>query len=439
MLSKEENELLCRVGAGTPMGDLLRQYWFPAMPSFELPAPDCPPKRARLLGEDLVAYRDTRGRVGMLAQACPHRGASLFFGRNEEEGLRCVYHGWKYDVTGACIDMPSEPAESNFKSKVRAKAYACHEVNHMVWGYMGPREVPPPLPAFEVNTLPPEQVSQPSVMTEEANWVQNLEVDVDSSHIDYLHSRLRFDVDQRGFFNRDRAPRILAIPTDYGAFYSGRRRWDDAGNQWHRITQFIFPSHSMVESANPERVTLRSHIPLDDHYSMLIHQAGNLTRPMTDEENERALNPYANMGGYLPATSDPRSRYFTLANKSNDYLVDYEVQRTTQFIGVPSGGNLQDRAMTELMTNEDGVEPIYDRSREHLGTTDSMVILMRRLLIGAARTLHDEGTAPANVDNPALDAVRPASFVPPDADWVKESEAARHAAPGQLLANVVPS
>src|SRR5947208_1103421 len=146
MLSKDDNEILCRVGPGTPMGNLLRQYWFPAMPSYELPSPDCPPKKLRLLGEDLVAFRDSTGAVGVLAQACPHRGASLFFGRNEESGLRCVYHGWKFDVTGQCVDMPSEPPESNFKAKIQATAYPAVEQGGLVWIYMGPKDKQPPLP-----------------------------------------------------------------------------------------------------------------------------------------------------------------------------------------------------------------------------------------------------------------------------------------------------
>jgi phenylpropionate dioxygenase-like ring-hydroxylating dioxygenase large terminal subunit len=150
MLSKEDNELLCRVGPGTPMGTLLREYWIPAVTPNDM-EPDGPPMRIRLLGEDLIAFKDTAGKVGLLHNACPHRGASLFFGRNEEEGLRCVYHGWKFDVTGACVDMPSEPAESNFKNKVRAGAYPCAERNGVVWTYMGSRETPPPLPALPPN------------------------------------------------------------------------------------------------------------------------------------------------------------------------------------------------------------------------------------------------------------------------------------------------
>src|SRR6187551_55765 len=161
MLSRADNELLCRIGPGTPMGNLMRQYWMPAIRSDELPAPDCSPVRIRLLGEDLIGYRTTSGAVGLMQNSCPHRGASMFFGRNEEEGLRCVYHGWKFDVNGTCVDMPSEPAESNFKNKVRIKAYQARDVNHMIWIYMGSRPVPPPFPRYEIATLPPEQVSQP--------------------------------------------------------------------------------------------------------------------------------------------------------------------------------------------------------------------------------------------------------------------------------------
>src|ERR1043165_2474210 len=161
MLSKQENEFLCRVGPGTPMGELFRRFWFPALLSRELPEPDCAPVRLRLLCEDLIAFRDSSGRVGIVGANCPHRGASLFFGRNEEDGLRCVYHGWKFDVTGQCVDMPSEPAESNFKTKIKARAYPCREIHGMIWTYMGDRDVPPPVPALEFNTAPDDSVLYP--------------------------------------------------------------------------------------------------------------------------------------------------------------------------------------------------------------------------------------------------------------------------------------
>src|SRR3954464_13142209 len=146
MLSIQDNETLCHVSKGTPMGDLMREYWIPAVRSDELPSPDCPPMRLRLLGENLIAFRTTSGKVGVMQNSCPHRGASMFFGRNEEEGLRCVYHGWKFDTTGACVDMPSEPVESNFRTKVHARAYRTHERNGVIWAYMGSRDVPPSLP-----------------------------------------------------------------------------------------------------------------------------------------------------------------------------------------------------------------------------------------------------------------------------------------------------
>ena len=186
MLSREDNELLCRVGPGTPMGNLLRQYWIPALMSSELPGPDCPPVRVRLLGENLIGFRVTSGKLGLIQNACPHRGASLFFGRNEGEGLRCVYHGWKYDCEGVCVDMSSEPPESSFKSKIRARAYPCLERNDIIWTYMGPRPTPPPLPDIEPNMLPRgEYVIQKALR--ECNWFQGLEGDIDTGHLSFLH------------------------------------------------------------------------------------------------------------------------------------------------------------------------------------------------------------------------------------------------------------
>src|SRR6188508_1423245 len=158
MLSENDNELLCRVGRGTPVGDLMRRYWIPAIRSEELPSPDSPPLRVRLLGEDLIGFRTTSGTVGLVQNACPHRGASLFFGRNEEEGLRCVYHGWKFDTSGACVDMPNEPPESNFKGKVKVTAYRTRARGGVIWAYMGTRETPPELPSLEWNMVPSEQV-----------------------------------------------------------------------------------------------------------------------------------------------------------------------------------------------------------------------------------------------------------------------------------------
>jgi nitrite reductase/ring-hydroxylating ferredoxin subunit len=423
------------------MGNLMRQYWVPALPSSEFPSPDSPPKRMKLLGENLVMFRDSDGNVGCVVEACPHRGASLYFGRNEEGGLRCVYHGWKFDVTGACVDMPSEPAESNFKNKVKVRAYPCRDVNHMIWVYMGPREVPPPFPQFEINTLPPENVAPPNIMMEEANWMQNLEGDLDTAHIDWVHGRLSEDspspkVGLRGLWTMDKQPRLEVVPTDYGAFYTGKRTWDEAGSEWHRINQFIYPFHTMITGG--EYVGLRSFVPLDDEWSMLITQVGSLTGQISS--SMRALmadDPFKEVGGYAQRTSDPHTYFYTVANKYNDYLRDYEEEKRSLVCGIPVVGNLQDRAMTELMAGENG-EVIYDRSREHLGTTDAMVITVRRLLLRAALALTEDGVAPANVDNVQLGRVRHATMLlPKNADWQAESARFRDADAGLPVANAV--
>ena len=174
MLSQEDNEMLTRTNTGTPMGELMRRYWMPALLSKELPEPDCPPIRVRLLGEDLVAFRDTEGRVGLLDAYCSHRRASLFYGRNEECGLRCVYHGWKYDVEGNVVDTPAEPPQSNLKNKVRHKAYPCREALGMVFTYMGPPERMPLFPDYEWLTLPLENVGVTKFFLE-CNYLQALE------------------------------------------------------------------------------------------------------------------------------------------------------------------------------------------------------------------------------------------------------------------------
>ena len=154
MLSREENERITQVGPETPMGQTLRRYWIPALMSRELPEPDCPPVRVQLLGESLVAFRDSEGQLGLLDELCPHRLASLYFGRNEECGLRCVYHGWKFDVEGRCVDMMNEPAENDFKHKITTTAYPTIDMGGIIWAYMGPAELQPPPPKFAWTQVP---------------------------------------------------------------------------------------------------------------------------------------------------------------------------------------------------------------------------------------------------------------------------------------------
>src|SRR5438477_5597477 len=210
MLSREENELLTRTSPGTPMGNLYRRFWLPALLPQELPAPDSDPIRFRILGEDLVAFRDSNSKVAFLANNCPHRGASLFFGRNEEAGIRCVYHGWKFDVDGNCIDMPNEPAESDFKHKVKATAYPAAEYGGFIWIYMGPSDKQPPLPNYHWCTLQDANRSQVRKWMQESNYSQGVEGDLDSAHVSFLHSKL--DKNDRPISFG--APRLTTMETD---------------------------------------------------------------------------------------------------------------------------------------------------------------------------------------------------------------------------------
>src|SRR5437763_16561685 len=225
MLNPAENEALCRVGRGTLTGDLLREYWVPALLSSELPQPDSDPVRVLLLGEKLIAFRDSNGTPGLIQNHCPHRGASLFFGRNEEAGLRCVYHGWKFDTSGNCIDMPNEPAESDFKQKVKGVAYPTQERGGIVWAYLGPRATPPSLPDLEGNMLPGAQAwayQQP------ANWFQILEGHIDTAHVSFLHyGGIQPEAVPPASFSeyqlRQRSAHFEVLDTERGASYAPRR------------------------------------------------------------------------------------------------------------------------------------------------------------------------------------------------------------------------
>src|SRR6266404_8416636 len=218
MLSKEENELITRTGPATPMGNAMRRYWVPACLSSEIGEPDGAPVRVKLMGEELVAFRDTKGHIGLVEEYCPHRRVSLYFGRNEECGLRCVYHGWKFDVTGACVDQLNEPEEHQFKHKVRLVAYPTCELGGIVWAYLGPAEKMPPLPKFAWTQVP-EGRRHVTKVIEGCNYLQALEGGIDTSHAPILH-RLLTDNSTRGGikpsnpFVRGKAPKLRVDTTD---------------------------------------------------------------------------------------------------------------------------------------------------------------------------------------------------------------------------------
>src|SRR5579862_6331462 len=245
VLSAEENELLTCTGPATPMGGLMRRYWVPACLSEELPEPDGPPVRVRSLEERLVAFRDSAGQVGLLQEPCPHRGCSLFLACNEEGGLRCIYHGWKFDVSGRCLDMPAEDESSGFKDKVRARAYPVREAGGMVWAYFGPAEKTPPFPNFECLGLPDGQWHAWK-MLEECNYLQAIEGGIDTVHGGFLHRRTPYGVDDSGAVVSSRKrPKIEVQTTRYGFRYGALREAGE-GEQYIRVTPFVFPWYQVA-------------------------------------------------------------------------------------------------------------------------------------------------------------------------------------------------
>jgi phthalate 4,5-dioxygenase len=422
MLRAEENEYVTRVGPGTPMGDLMRQYWVPAMLSSELPRPDCPPVRVMLLGEKLIAFRDTQGRVGLLDNFCPHRGASLFFGRSDECGLRCVYHGWKFDVEGRCVDMPSEPPDSNFKNKVRARAYPCQERGGVVWTYMGPRETVPPLPDLEANQLPEGQWMV-SAYQRECNWLQAMEGDIDTAHIGFLHFGSERAEDQiegtfRYYALKDRAPRYAVLDTDYGSMY-GAYRPAGPGQQYWRIAQFLFPFYTMTPTGLLGRQIIgRAWVPMDDTHSILFTMTPRPTAEFQAmRERGGAVRPILQ-----PNDTSWYGRFRLIANEGNDYQMDRERQEHDEEYSGIAGIHLQDQAITESMGT------VYDRTQEHLGSSDAMVIRVRRRLIAAARALGENAATPPGVDQPEVYRQRSGGVIlDEDADWVEATKELRQA------------
>jgi phthalate 4,5-dioxygenase len=403
MLSQADNEYLCRVGPGTPMGTLLRRFWMPALISTEVPEPDCPPVRFTLLSEKLVAFRDTAGRVGVVAENCPHRGASLFFGRNEEEGLRCVYHGWKFDLTGACVDMPNEPPESNFKHKVKVTAYPAEESGGVVWVYMGTADRKPSLPRPEWALVPPEQ-RVVSRYWQENNWVQGLEGGIDSSHVSYLHSTVASHkgdlTDTRiPFMAMDKAPQFRVAQTDFGLLIGARRRASETEDYW-RVTPYSLPFYTVIPNAPNSDGYFAGHgwVPIDDENLSMITYSWHPTRPMSD------FGPNAGHPAHYVRKGPDGLK--PLQCRENDYLIDREAQKTTSFTGIENG-SIQDRGIQETMGR------IYDRTKEHLGAADTAIIMMRRLLMKLARDL-EVGKEPYAAQHGELMTLRSAGFVAPN-------------------------
>jgi phenylpropionate dioxygenase-like ring-hydroxylating dioxygenase large terminal subunit len=422
MLSMEHNDILTRVGPGTPMGELMREYWVPACLPQEL-KPDATPTRIKLLGEKLIAFRDTEGRIGILDHRCPHRCASMFFGRNEEGGIRCAYHGWKFDVDGNCLDQPNLPEDQRFTDRVKAKAYKVAEKGGLVWVYMGKRRVPPPLPALEVLSLPDSERMTLCHMRD-CNWLQSLEGDIDTSHFGFLHvgGVKAEDVDP-GSMHRwgvlDRAPRYHVKDTDWGTMYCAYRP-ADTGNYFYRFAHFMFPFFAQVPDgtfSNMIQATLS--VPLDDSHTMTYVMAWSKRDIALRTLKDGSTIPGAALvREFLPDTTDWLGRWRLKANRGNDYLIDREEQASGKSFSGIQGIGQQDQAMVESMEGPD--EGIVDRSFENLAASDRMIAITRRRLIAAAQAHQKDGSVPPTVDRPELTrGARGGSFVCADTvDWL---------------------
>jgi phthalate 4,5-dioxygenase oxygenase subunit len=417
MSRARDREELTRVGPGTVMGEFMRQYWIPAAIGSELAA-DGDPMRLLLLGEKLIAFRDSAGRVGVMDQRCPHRCASLFLGRNEENGLRCVYHGWKFDVTGQCVDMPSVPPEQDFKAKIKAKAYPAIERNGVIWVYMGARETAPPLPAIEVSLLPQAEMTQQFVQRR-CNWLQAVEGEIDTSHFGFLHmgSIAAEDLDPEEplrFTVTNRTPDYVVADAPWGTTYAGFRPADPGQLYW-RLANFMFPFWTQTPAgAFPTHLGARAWVPMDDEHTMFLHLHWKKASPAIPKARDGSTPMHLTRNlDYLPNDTDWHGRWRLRANEENDWRIDRGAQHAGRsFTGI-DGIHLQDQAITE------SIGPIADHEWEHLGPSDRMITRTRRRLLQAARAWRDNGTVPPGVDDPALYfAARSGFFVSEEGlDW----------------------
>ena len=433
MLSTEENEFLCRVGPGTPMGDLFRRYWNPFLLSSELPEPDGPPVRVKLLGEDLVAFRATNGVVGLIGERCPHRGASLFFGINQQCGLMCIYHGWKYDVEGNCTDMPSDLPGSTFKEKVHATAYPCWENNGVLWTYMGPAEKQPAYPDFIFNRMPPDYIHAIHVPIY-CNYLQSMEGNFDTTHQGTLHvsyeNRIPADLDgdQPGTHPTSGFSKYLLANYRYAKFevqdteYGFRLiaiRPTPNGNQHVRIACYAFPFYRSGASIDGGGGGL-IHVPADDETSFRIFIQCRPNRPFSPGERTQLDTMH------MWLERDGKTRRNRL---DNDYHIDRVAQKSTDLAGIGPTINEQDYAITESMG------PIMDRTKEHLYSGDAAVIRLRQMLSAAARNLRE------GVEPPALDPSIPFHKIhsteiiigPEDDPWLIPTDAGETARRGERL------
>ena len=419
MLTAQENDLLSRVEGAAPMGQIMRRHWMPACLAEEVAEPDGAPVRARLFGEDLVVFRDTQGRVGVLDEHCPHRRASLVLGRNEECGLRCLYHGWKMDVEGNVVEVPSEPAQSALKTKVKHKAYPSHEAAGLIWVYMGPGAEMPP---FEAPAFAPTAEARVSIVKVQVdcNWAQILEGAIDSAHSSSLHSTdmppARVDgAKATGKYwprpSTDKAPRLVLQKTSFGFRYAAIRRpiVNSATHDYVRVSLFVAPSTILIPPNN--RYNLANvNVPMDDTHTMFYFIAWSAG---SGAEDEGAPSPaeWREFCGATPGV-DLDAQFRKARTRDNNYLQDRAAMKAGDFTGI-RGIPMQDMSMWETMG------PIADRSLERLGASDLAIVEFRRIMVEAARDF--AGGAPAiGTKGRAIAFAKLRSFegiVPKSTDW----------------------
>jgi phthalate 4,5-dioxygenase oxygenase subunit len=426
MLKQEINELLTQTGPGTAMGDLFRQYWVPALMADELPEPGSPPVRVKLLGERMIAFRDSTGDYGLIDEFCAHRGASLWFGNNEvgaeAPGLRCAYHGWKYDVTGQCVEVPSEPDNSTFCQKVKLTSYPLVKIGDILWTHMGDPDRRPDLPEFEFCHVPSDQ-TYTSKRWQESNWLQALEGGIDSSHVSWLHAGgLKNDPLFKGskgneYNLNDMRPFFEVVDSDGGLFVGVRRNAEEGHYYW-RITPWVMPAFTMVPPRADHPVHGHFWVPIDDENCWVFTFDYLPARALTESELAAMKAGHGVHNEYVPGTFRP------LQNKDNDYMMDRAAQRRGETFSGIKGIAMQDASLQESMG------PIVDRSKERLVSADSGIIKARRKLVSAALALREEGAVPPGVDTAHQRVRSVATVLPRDASFLEACRDSLTAIPG---------
>ena len=384
-------ETLVRTDAGTPVGRLLRRYWVPCLLSSEIEKPASPQVRVQIMGERLLAFRDSEGRVGLISEFCSHRGASLYFGRNEEGGIRCSYHGLKFDVSGKCIDVPQAPQVCE---RMSITGYPCVDRAGIVWAYMGPPEKQPEPPGVEWANLPDSHVFV-SKRLQECNYLQAMEGGIDTSHVSFVH---RFEVDGDPFHQGTKANEYIKKDGnvtfeierhDGGLTLFGRRKGEPDSYYW-RVTQWIFPWYNLIPPFGDHALGGHVWVPIDDHNCWAWSINFRPDRPLSPTERSHLAEGKGIHCEYEPGTDVPGGSFRPKANKDNDYLMDRVAQREKRNFSGVFGFSAQDASLQESMGR------IQNHANEKLLPSDRAIVMARRMLHEAALKL-EEG-----IDPPAL-------------------------------------